>query len=241
VRPRRRRRPAFWVELRAGLREVNPDALILGEATGVPEWLARYAGRIDAIFDFDLAYYVRQGLRVAGWTRRLRRVARPPRQVVPRPHAATLLDNHDMNRFLWMAGGKRRPPQAGGNPAHDDARDADHLLRHRGRPQSALRRRDRKTPRRACRLLWGADQNTELLAHFQTLGKMRSESVALRRGDRSTLLADKEVFIYERRAGDEAVRVALTSASNRSAANSAASPIELEPLGYSLLPFRGEG
>jgi len=31
----------------------------------------------------------------------------------------------------------------------------------------------------------------------------------VRRGDRSTLLADKEVFIYERRAGDEAREVAL--------------------------------
>src|SRR4029077_6464243 len=52
--------PAFWVELRRGLRAVKPDALVLGEATGHSDWLARYAGRIDAIFNFDLAYAIRQ-------------------------------------------------------------------------------------------------------------------------------------------------------------------------------------
>jgi hypothetical protein len=38
---------------------------------------------------------------------------------------------------------------------------------------------------------------------------MRSESLALRRGDRRTVVADTEVFAYERSAGDDSVLVAL--------------------------------
>jgi glycosidase len=58
-------------------------------------------------------------------------------------------------------------------------------------------------------MLWGDAQNQDVLAHFQELGRMRRESVALRRGDRRTLLADEEVFAYERRSGDEVVTIAL--------------------------------
>src|SRR5260370_9786339 len=96
--------PAFWVGLRRGLREVKPDALILGEAPGTADWLARYAGRLDAIFDFDLAYYVRQALArgrmdataFASWLDE-------HDDAYPGLALAMVLDNHDMNRFLWMA------------------------------------------------------------------------------------------------------------------------------------------
>jgi glycosidase len=81
-------------------------------------------------------------------------------------------------------------------------------------------------------MLWGADQNQELLAHFQKLGQMRRESSALRRGERVTLIADAEVFAYERKAGAERVVVALnfSERSQRRELTGLAS-IELAPLG----------
>jgi glycosidase len=80
-------------------------------------------------------------------------------------------------------------------------------------------------------MLWGADQNQELLAHFQQLGRLRSESTALRRGDRKTVLADAEMFVYERTAGDETVRVALNFSERPQRREVAGQTIELEPLG----------
>jgi len=235
--------PAFWVELRRGLREVKADPLVLGEATGVPEWLARYAGRIDAIFDFDLAYYVRQALargrmdaaRFAAWLDEHDRA-------YPGLVLATLLDNHDMNRFLWMAGGST-----------DRLKLAATLLLtlpgmpviYYGTEVGVSQRHDCRIENAEARLpmLWGADQDEDLLAHFRLLGRMRRESIALRRGTRRTVLADSEVFAYERNAGDETVLVALNFSERRLTREltGRAEQIELEPLGSVIMPIGTRG
>jgi glycosidase len=82
-------------------------------------------------------------------------------------------------------------------------------------------------------MLWGADQNDGLLEHFQRLGRMRSESLALRRGDRRTVVADREVFAYERSAGDDSVLVALNFSERpqRRELPGLPAPLELGPLG----------
>jgi cyclomaltodextrinase len=227
--------PAFWVELRRGLREVKPDSLILGEATGVPDWLARYTGRIDAIFDFDLAYYVRQALgrgrmdaaAFAAWLDH-------HDQSYPGLVLATLLDNHDMNRFLWVADGNV-----------DRLKLAATLLMtlpgppiiYYGTEVGLSQRYDGEIENAEARLpmLWGSDQDQDLLAHFQQLGRMRGESAALRRGDRKTVLADAEVFVYERTAGDETVTVALNFSEKPQRRKVAEQTIELEPLGSAVM------
>jgi glycosidase len=68
------------------------------------------------------------------------------------------------------------------------------------------------------------------------LGRTRAESVALRRGDRRTLLADTEVFVFERTAGEERVIVALNFSESTQTREvpGLAEPIELGPLGFSL-------
>jgi glycosidase len=228
--------PAFWVELRAGLREVKPDALVLGEATGTTEWLSRYAGRLDAIFDFDLAYYMRQGLArgrmdaaaFAAWLDQHERA-------YPGLALATLLDNHDMNRFLWMAGGNTDRLKLAatllltlpGMPVIYYGTEVGLSQRYDG----AIENAEARLP-----MLWGADQNPDLLAHFQHLGRMRTESIALRRGDRRTLLADKEVLVFERAAGEEKVIVALNFSDSAQSREVDGLAIELGPLGSEVTP-----
>jgi glycosidase len=225
------------------LREVKSDPLVLGEATGVPEWLARYAGRIDAIFDFDLAYYVRQALargrmnaaRFASWLDEHERA-------YPGLVLALLLDNHDMNRFLWMAGGST-----------DRLKLAATLLLtlpgmpviYYGTEVGVSQRHDSATENAEARLpmLWGGDQDEDLLAHFRLLGRMRRESIALRRGTRRTVLADSEVFAYERSAGDETVLVALNFSERRQSRrlSGRTEAIDLEPLGSAIMPVGTRG
>ncbi len=201
--------PAFWVELRRGLREVKPDALILGEATGTADWLARYAGRLDAIFDFDLAYYVRQALArgrmdataFASWLDE-------HDDAYPGLALATLLDNHDMNRFLWMANGNAARLKLAatllmtlpGMPVIYYGTEVGLSQRHDGEIENA----EARLP-----MLWGADQHQDVLEHFQGLGRLRRGSVPLRRGIRATIHADKDVFAFERVAGDDRIVVAL--------------------------------
>ena len=227
--------PAFWVELRRGLRAVKPEPLVLGEATGLPDWLARYAGRIDAIFDFDLAYYVRQALgrgkmdaaKFAAWLDE-------HDHAYPGLALATLMDNHDMNRFLWVADGNADRLKLAatllmtlpGMPVIYYGTEVGMSQRYDGVIENA----EARLP-----MLWGADQNQDLLAHFQQLGRMRRESLALRRGDRRTVLADAEVFAYERRAGDESVTVALNfSNTPQSRHIPGLGSVELAPIGFSV-------
>jgi len=229
--------PAFWVELRRGLREVKSDALVLGEATGTTEWLSRYAGRLGAIFDFDLAYYVRQALArgrmnaadFSAWLTRHERA-------YPGLALATLLDNHDMNRFLWMAGGNvDRLKLAAtllmtlpGMPVIYYGTEVGLSQRYDG----AIENAEARLP-----MLWGAAQNQDLLAHFQKLGRMRSESAALRRGDRRTVLADREVYVYQRTEGDETVTVALNFSDSPQSREVDGRAIELGPLGSEVFPL----
>ncbi len=225
--------PAFWVELRRGLREVKPDALILGEATGTSDWLARYAGRLDAIFDFDLAYYLRQALArgrmdaaaFATWLDE-------HDNAYPGLALATLLDNHDMNRFLWIANGNDERLKLAatllmtlpGMPVIYYGTEVGLSQRHDGEIENA----EARLP-----MLWGADQHQNVLEHFQGLGRLRRGSVPLRRGSRATIHADKEVFAFERVAGDERVVVALNLSSQPQLRELSgfAEPVELAPLG----------
>ena len=201
--------PAFWVELRRGLRAVKPDAVVLGEATGHFDWLARYAGRMDAIFDFDFAHVVRQtfargrmGLPdFAGWMD-------THDSAFPGLALATLLDNHDMNRFLWMAGGDTRRLKLAatllmtlpGTP-----------VIYYGTEVGMTQRRDGVTENAEARLpmWWGKAQDRDVLEHFQRLGRLRASSSALRRGSRRTLHADESELVYERVLGEERIVVSL--------------------------------
>jgi glycosidase len=64
-------------------------------------------------------------------------------------------------------------------------------------------------------MLWEDDQDSALLAHFQTLGKLRRESAALRHGSRETLIVDREVYAYRRTAGDDSRIVVLNRSQSR--------------------------
>lgn len=201
--------PAFWVELRAGLREVDPDALVLGEATGRFDWLARYAGRLDAIFDFDFAFMVRDTFaRGHADLDTFARWMEGHEGRFPGLGLATLLDNHDMNRFLWMADGDTRRLKLAatllmtspGTPVIYYGSEVGLTQRY----DAVIENAEARLP-----MLWGDDQDRDLLGHFQKLGRLRARSAALRRGSRRTLRAGGDELVYERVLGEERVVVTL--------------------------------
>src|SRR5262249_41931791 len=170
---------------------------------------ARYAGRIDAIFDFDYAHMVRQTFARGRTTLpEFARWMEEHEAAFPGLALATLLDNHDMNRFLWMSGGDTRRLKLA----------ATLLMTTPGAPViyygtevGLTQRYDAVTENAEARLpmLWGDDQDRDLLAHFQRLGRLRAESPALRRGSRRTVRVSEEELVYERALGDEGLVVTL--------------------------------
>lgn len=201
--------PVFWLELRHAVREEKPDALVLGEATGHFDWLARYAGRVDAIFDFDFAHMARQTFargrttlpEFASWLD-------AHDGAFPGLALATLLDNHDMNRFLWMSGGDKRRVKLGatllmtlpGAPVIYYGTEVGLTQRH----DAVIENAEARLP-----MPWGDEQDRELLAHFQHLGRLRAASPALRRGTRRTLRVSPDELVYERVLGKERLVVTL--------------------------------
>lgn len=101
--------PQFWWEFRAACREVKPDSFIFGEVVESPDNIARYIGRLDGCLDFHIGEALR---RAFGWRvmseRELddfitrHRLYFPQNFVMP-----SFVDNHDMDRFLWIAEGDK--------------------------------------------------------------------------------------------------------------------------------------
>ncbi len=98
---------AFWTAFQQEVKEHFPQALTLGEITAPITEIANYAGRIDGFMDFPLAKLLRSvfGLRQTSLADLLTFINKRAEQLPAGMSRATLLDNHDMHRFLWLAKG----------------------------------------------------------------------------------------------------------------------------------------
>lgn len=101
---------AFWSAFRAEVREVNPEATLIGEITGSGTQLRSYEGRLDGALDFlllqSLRAFVAFDLIDAGAFGSF--VERHGAFFASGLVLPSFLDNHDMNRFLWVARGDVR-------------------------------------------------------------------------------------------------------------------------------------
>jgi glycosidase len=208
---------AFWSQLRAATRAASPESVTFGEIVETPELQRSYAGRMDGCLDFLLMQALRQcfafgTLPVSGLDAFLRsHLAYFPADFV----LPSFLDNHDMNRFLWVVGGDVRRLKL--------AALCQHTLPHPpvvyyGTEVGLSQRRDVRYadgsghPEEArLPMPWGDGQDGELLAFFRALVALRRAVPGLWRGERATLLADdgRGLYVYRCRSGGRAAVVAL--------------------------------
>nr|WP_255604322.1 alpha-amylase family glycosyl hydrolase [Oscillochloris sp. ZM17-4] len=181
---------AFWVDFRAAMRAIRPDSVMIGEAVDTAEMLHSYVGRLDGCLDFLLLQVIRLffgfgQMRASQLDTFLSRHlgAFPPDFVMP-----SFLDNHDMNRFLWIVQGDVRklklaalcqytlphPPVLyyGTEVGLSQQLDVRHMDGS-GHPEES------RLPMR-----WGAAQDADLLGFYRRLGAMRRETAAVWRGRR---------------------------------------------------------
>jgi cyclomaltodextrinase len=189
---------AFWSEFRAATRAINPDSVTIGEIVETAELQRSYQGRLDGNLDFLLlqqfrSFFAFESVTASEFDHFLRRHLRyfPADYVLP-----SFLDNHDMNRFLWIANGDKRtlklaaicqftlphPPIVyyGTEIGLNQARDLEH--------QDGSRR-----PEESRVLMPSEDsQDRNLRAFFTTLIALRRSNQGLWAGTRSTLTASNE-------------------------------------------------
>lgn len=166
---------AFWARFRQALRALNPDVALIGEVVESADLMASYEGRLDGTLDFLLLQQIRAFLAFDQITPSdfWRFVSRhlewfPDEMVLP-----SFLDNHDMNRFLWVSGDDVRrlklaallqlalphPPviyygtEVGLSQWHD--------LEY---PDGSRRMEESRTP-----MLWGKDQDANLKNFYRSL------------------------------------------------------------------------
>jgi cyclomaltodextrinase len=206
---------AFWSEFRAACRQVKPDCWLFGEVTLAGDRLRTYQGRLDGCLDFALARNVRRlcaggqpGLTIGQFANEIERSRRffdGNHFVLP-----SFIDNHDMNRFLWVAGDDPQRLRLatglifalGGPPIIYYGTEV-------GLSQPRAKGPWREESRHPMR--WGAAQDQALFAYFKQLITARRHHPALVYGDLITHWLDDEqgVWLLERVAGEDRIVIVL--------------------------------
>jgi glycosidase len=120
----------------------------------------------------------------------------------------SFLDNHDMNRFLWVAGGDLRklklaalcqftltgPPVVYYGTEVGLSQNNDVMQNNRAIHEEA------RLP-----MIWGEDQDRDLFDFYCKLIDIRKNEKALKRGSRETVISTEEVLAYRRLANGESL------------------------------------
>lgn len=195
--------PDFYADFRRVTRTTKPDSWTFGEAVDPPDSQLAFEGGMDGTLDFMLLEGLRKTFAFGKWN------ARQFAEFLDRHEAyfpasfsrPSFLDNHDMNRFLWVA--------------HNDI----HKLKLAALCQFTLigapviyygteiglsQPKDVMQNGRAIHeearmpMLWGDDQNKELLEFYRALINIRKNESALTQGTRETIFVTDEVIAYRR-------------------------------------------
>ena len=227
----------FWTDFRAVVQQSKPEVWIFGEVVETPETQLRYWGRLHGCLDFVLQQALRRTfafleMSVVEFDAFLQKheAFYPPEFSRP-----SFLDNHDANRFLWLVGGDQRklklaalcqftltgPPIVyyGTEVGLSQNRD---MVAETGRHEMEQARLP---------MLWGEEQEEELLDFYRWLVHFRRDHPVLWRGGRETvhLDASANTYAYIRKDEQEAIIVALNVSDKRAAFNAAGHEFELEP------------
>ena len=202
--------PEFW----AFFRQATLHCWTFGEIVDPPDVQLTFAGLLDGALDFMLLEALRQTFAFGRWpAARLISFLQRHEAYFPAGYSRpSFLDNHDMNRFLWAAGGDKRrlraaaacqytlsgPPvvyygtEVGLSQQRDVRQDG------RGIPEEA------RLP-----MLWGDQQDQELLTFYRRLNEMRAGSPALQSGSWEPLDVPEPILAYRRASEEETLLVTI--------------------------------
>ena len=100
--------PNFWIDFWEQCKSINPNSICIGEVVEPPEIQYSYAGRMDGLLDFHLCEAFRKSIGTQKWS--YERFENFYNQHIDYFGddilMASFLDNHDMDRFLFIAGNK---------------------------------------------------------------------------------------------------------------------------------------
>lgn len=191
----------FWTDFRQATRQAAPESFTIAEAVESPEVMRTYSGRLDGCLDFPFCQIARHvfAYDVLDMTRLDAFLAHRAVYFPENLTLGTFLDNHDMNRFLWIAQDKRRLKLAAlcqftlGSPP----------IVYYGTEVGLSQEADVRTPqgntfhhRARLPMLWGDTQDGDLRRYYRRLAALRREHPAIREGERLVLHLDAQAGTY---------------------------------------------
>ena len=204
----------FWSHFRAACRQVKADCWLFGEVTRTGALLRTYTGRLDGCLDFAFCRAVRKLCASAAREMSPSRFANQLqasraffRRDFLRP---AFIDNHDMNRFLWLAGDDKRRLRLAldllfGLGEAPCLYYGTEVGLSQPRPKGPWREEARHP------MVWGAAQDVSLLSHTKQRIRLRRAHPALVDGEVITHVLDDEsgVWLVERRSADDRMLLAF--------------------------------
>jgi glycosidase len=200
----------FWIAFRQATEQARTDVVNVGEATDTPDCLRRYRGHLHGILDFQLAKGLRLTFGTGDWgvTEFDHFLSAYERYMADGPGRVSFLDNHDMDRFLWVAGDDvRRLKLAALCQFTLSATPVVYYGTEIGMTQKAGKEESGFGGDVNARgdMSWDpADWNHELLEFYKSLTKLRRECKVLGVGKRETVHLDEDAgtYGYVRRPGN---------------------------------------
>ncbi|MFC2036348.1 alpha-amylase family glycosyl hydrolase [Chloroflexota bacterium] len=168
--------PDFWTDFWTACKAEKPDSFCFGEVVDAPDIQRTYAGRLDGCLDFLTADALRRTFASGRWTEEYlgslldRHLGSCPDNFL----MPTFLDNHDMDRFLYLArGDKEALRRAAAVQMRLPAPPIIYYGTEIGLNQSISIRDGSGMHVNRVPMVWGAEQDRELLAHYQALIQVR--------------------------------------------------------------------
>ena len=213
--------PDFYADFRRVTRTTKPDSWTFGEAVDPPDSQLTFEGGMDGALDFMLLEGLRATFAFGKWSAKKfgefldRHEAYFP-ETFSRP---SFLDNHDMNRFIWVAQGDLRKLKLAalcqftliGAPVIYYGTEV-------GLSQPADVMQNGRAIHEETRMpmLWGDAQNKGLLEFYRDLIRIRKSESALTHGTRETILATDNILAYRRVDGENSVLCVMNISENES-------------------------
>ncbi|MBC7264938.1 MAG: glycoside hydrolase family 13 protein [Chloroflexi bacterium] len=210
---------SFWVDFAEMVKNTRPESVHIGEVIENPDSWRSYEGRLDGCLDFLFMraareYFALGQLDAEQFDSFITHHESYFADYFLRP---TFLDNHDVDRFLWLAREDTRrlklaalcqftlpqPPiiYYGTEVGLSQERG---IGMPNGREEHGYARQP---------MLWGEEQDRDLHSHYKKLCAMRHAHRALRRGVRKTVCVDKiaGTYAYALQDPDETILVILNN------------------------------
>lgn len=192
---------AFWSLFREGTRRCQAESVTLGEITQPPDVMRSYIGRLDGCLDFRLlellrAFFAQRRLTASAFAHAVEQhlACFGADLVLP-----SFLDNHDMNRFLWLLGGDQRRLRLAALCQFTLPQPP--ILYYGTEVGLSQRAGVGRLEEARLPMLWEGEQDLELLAFFQALIGFRKAHPCLRLEPRQIWLLEDGVGLLGVRCG----------------------------------------